>query len=318
MKKSSPFEDGLGPAAVYFAFRAGARLAEQIPIGLGNVIADAGGTMFYWLSSKKKRTVERNLARVAGEGPHLKGLVKSAFRSYARYWLETFRLGGYSKEDLLSMVESDSVQVIEEALASGKGLVIATAHFGFYDIGVAWVGAKGYPLTTVGEVLRPRALFEWFAKIREQRGMKILPARPGAEARKRLIATVEGGEGVALLSDRDLGRRGVWVEFFGERTTFPVGPALVVAHTGATLVAGAIYSLSSRSRENRYRVDFEGVPYERTGDERRDVEAIAQTIAGAVEMIVRKAPEQWHLFSTNWPSDEPHLPPRGPAEEPVK
>lgn len=307
MRTSSPFAEGLGPALQYFVFRAAAWLAELVPLRVGNAVARAGGRIAYRISRRKREIVARNLARVVGEGPDLDQTVRDAFQSYAKYWLETFRLGKYSKQDLLTMVQSPSADVLERALARGRGAVLATAHFGFYDLGVAWIGAKGYPLATVGEVLRPRALFEWFAAIRERRGMAVLPSKPRDETRKRMLELVKEGRGVALLSDRDLGRRGVWVELFGEKTTFPVGPPLLVATTKAPLLAAAIYQIG----ENKYEIDFEEMAYELTGDERDDIASVAQVISFAVEKIVRKHPEQWHLFSTNWPSDEPHLPPRG-------
>jgi hypothetical protein len=59
------------------------------------------------------------------------------------------------------------------------------------------------------------------------------------------------------------------------------------------------------------------VPYELTGDEQADISAVARVTAEALEKLVRAAPEQWHLFSTNWPSDEPHLKPRGREPDPL-
>ncbi|MGH9195466.1 MAG: lysophospholipid acyltransferase family protein, partial [Acidimicrobiia bacterium] len=307
---SSPFESGAGPALVYFAFRGAAWLAEHFPPRFAEGLARMGAAVGYRVSARKRNIVRKNMARVLGEGPHLDVVVRSAFHFYARYWLETFRLGRYSKEALLQMVECDSTAVLAAALEEGRGVVSITPHFGFYDVGVSWVGAKGYPLTTAAEVLRPRALFEWFAKIRAERGVRVIPASPGAAARKQLAEVINKGEGVALVAERDLGRRGVWVKFFGEQTTFPAGPSILVARTGAALITAGIYAQGFRSR---YRVFFERVPYERTGDEGADVESIAQKMASALEEVVRIDPPQWHLFSTNWPSDEPHLPPRGPS-----
>lgn len=309
MSGSSPFEDGLGPALVYFGFRLAAWLAEHLPPRIANGVAFIGGRAWFHLSGRKRSIVRKNLARVVEGGRRLEDMVRRAFDSYARYWLETFRVSSYTKDQLLSMVESDSVGVLQDCLAEGRGAVLATAHFGFYDVGVAWLGAKGFAMATVGEVLRPRALFEWFAAKRLAGGMEVIPARPRDEARARQLVVLDEGVGLALLSDRDLGRRGVWVTLFGERTTIPAGPALLVARTGVPLLFGAIYMT-----DGRYRVDMEKVPYVITEDEMRDVEVIAQSIAAAVERMVRKAPEQWHLFSTNWPADEVHLPPRGAPE----
>lgn len=303
---SNPFAEGLGPASVYFGFRIAAALAESSPEKLASWMAKSGGRVAHRLAKGKREIVRKNLRRVVGDGPELDRVVKEAFDSYARYWLETFRAGRYSASDLRSMVRCDSTDVLERALSSRRGVVIATAHFGFYDLGVAWLGVSGYPLTTVAEVLRPRALYEWFTSIRKERGIDVIPATPKQDALEAQMEVLERGGGLALLSDRNLGRRGVWAELFGEKTTLPAGPPLLVARTQAVLISGAM-----RSVDGGYQLDFSEIPYELTGDPEVDVGSVAQSIAGAVEGIVSKAPEQWHLFGTNWPSDEPHLPPRG-------
>lgn len=300
------FEDGPGPALVYFAFRAGAWLASLIPDRSIGAVARLTGAAGYRLSARKRAIVARNLARVVGDGPHLDGVVRAAFESYARYWVETFRAPSYSRARLLDMVECKTTNVLDAGLAGGRGAVITTGHFGFYDLAVSWLGLKGYPLAAVAEVLRPRALFEWFAESRRARGMEIIPNKPRDEARRLQMEFLARGGGLALVSDRDLGRRGVWVTLFGERTTIPAGPARIVAQAGVPLIFGSICLDGGR-----YVLDLERLEYSRSGDERADISAIAQTISDALERMVRRSPEQWHLFSTNWPSDEPNLPARG-------
>jgi KDO2-lipid IV(A) lauroyltransferase len=305
---SSPFASGPGPAAVYFAFRIGAWLAEHTPRPIVYAVAHAGARVAYRFVERKRTVVEKNLARVVGAGSHVDGLVKTAFKSYAEYWLETFRLGGYSADELLRMVEpvGDSVKVIEDGFAEGRGILVITPHLGFYDMGVAWVGAMGWRATTVAEVLRPKALFEWFVRIRQGKGVNVLPARNRKWVGEKLAAVLDKGEMVALVADRDLGRRGIWVEFFGEATTFPVSPAMLLVQKQVPLIAAAI------TRHGKsFHMYFERVPYELTGDNDADVRGVAQVTAVALEKMVRRAPEQWHMFSTNWPAEEAHLPPRG-------
>jgi lauroyl/myristoyl acyltransferase len=305
------FEDGTALALRYYAFRSGAWLAERLPLRLTDAVANLGGRIAFRLAKPPRReVVARNMARVAG-GPGTDGesLVKGAYLSYARYWLETFRLGRYSRQDLLDMVDGVNVEIVDRAVGERSGLLAVLPHFGFYDLVGAWAGAKDYPLTTVAEVLKPRVLYEWFAAIRERRGIRILPARPGAQTLRGLLKVLADGEIVALVADRDLSRRGIWVDYFGERTTAPVGPALLAARTGVPLAAVAFY----QTGPERFRCEVTTIPYERTGDESADLPVIAQAIASALEEVIRKAPEQYHLFSTNWPSDEPGLPPRGRA-----
>src|SRR5262249_14286567 len=154
-----------------------------------------------------------------------------------------------------------------EAVAARAGLLVVLPHFGFYDLLGAWAGANDYPLTTVSEVLKPRLLYEWFADIRGRRGIHILSASPGAPTHGGLLKVLAEGEIVALVADRDLSRRGIWVEYFGERTTAPVGPALLAARTGVPMAAVAFY----QTGPERFRCELTPIPYERTGDEQADL-----------------------------------------------
>ena len=300
------FENGAALGLRYYAFRGGAWLAERLPLRLTDAVANAGGRLAFRLAKAPRREiVTRNMARIdPGSG---EGRVKGAYVSYARYWLETFRLGRYTQQDLLDMVDGVNVELVDQAVTDRTGLLVVLPHFGFYDLLGAWAGAKGYPLTTVAEVLKPRTLYEWFAAIRERRGIHILPASPGAQTLRGLLKVLAKGEIVALVADRDLSRRGIWVDYFGARTTAPVGPALLAARTAVPMAAVAFY----QTGPERFRCEITAIPYERTGDEKVDLSAIAQCIATALEDVIRKAPEQYHLFSTNWPADEPDLPPRG-------
>ena len=45
------------------------------------------------------------------------------------------------------------------------------------------------------------------------------------------------------------------------------------------------------------------IPMDRQGSLREDVARVTQALAGDLEYLIRRAPEQWHLFQPNWPSD---------------
>jgi len=92
----------------------------------------------------------------------------------------------------------------------------------------------------------------------------------------------------------------VEVEFFGERTTLPGGPATLALRTGATVVPTAVYFRPGRDHLGVVRPALE---VERRGRLRDDIARITQAIAHELESLIRVAPEQWHLLQPNWPSD---------------
>jgi KDO2-lipid IV(A) lauroyltransferase len=105
---------------------------------------------------------------------------------------------------------------------------------------------------------------------------------------------------VCLLCDRDLGGDGIEVEFFGERTTLPAGPATLALRTEAPLLPAAVYF---GPQGGHHAVVMPPVPSSREGRLRDDVERVTQELAHRFEELIRAAPEQWHLLQPNWPSD---------------
>jgi KDO2-lipid IV(A) lauroyltransferase len=116
---------------------------------------------------------------------------------------------------------------------------------------------------------------------------------------KEVMAAIKRNDVVCLLADRDIGGGGVPVEFFGERTTLPAGPAALALRTGAPLLPTAVY-WRQHSRHGWVRPPMK---IERQGRLRDDVARITQDLARELEILIREAPEQWHMMSPNWPSD---------------
>jgi len=107
-------------------------------------------------------------------------------------------------------------------------------------MGWALLALDGFPMTAVAEQIEPPELFEWFIEKRNKMGLQIVALGP--ESGGAVLRTLREGGLVGLLCDRDLVGNGVEVEFFGETTTMPAGPATVALRTGAALMAAVVYS----------------------------------------------------------------------------
>ena len=126
-----------------------------------------------------------------------------------------------------------------EALAGGNGVILALPHLGGWEWAGRWMTDQGHQMTVVVEPLDPPELFEWFVDLRKDLGMTVVPLGPKAGA--AVLKALRSNEVVCLLCDRDLDRTGVEVEFFGERTTLPAGPATLSLRTGAPLLPAGVY-----------------------------------------------------------------------------
>ncbi|HLK46131.1 MAG TPA: hypothetical protein VKT18_09075, partial [Acidimicrobiales bacterium] len=112
-------------------------------------------------------------------------------------------------------------------------------------------------------------------------------------------AALRRGEVVGLLCDRDLGGDGIEVEFFGEPTRLPAGPAMLALRTGAPLMPCCVLFEGDHHRG----IVCPPIDTSRRDGLRKDVARITQDLADELAALVRRAPEQWHVFQPNWPSD---------------
>ncbi|MFI6267169.1 phosphatidylinositol mannoside acyltransferase [Micromonospora sp. NPDC051006] len=243
-----------------------------------------------------------NLRRVVGpELPEAEfdALVRRALRSYARYWMEAFRLPALSREQILAGFRLDGEELLAADVAAGRGAVVALPHAGNWDAAGAWVAATGWPITTVAERLKPEGVYERFLAFRQSLGMEILPTHGGARpAFDVLVDRLRAGAVVPLLADRDLSARGIEVDFFGARTRMPAGPALLALRTGAPLyVASMWYEPDAAHAALEGPLPVPG-PDEGPLDER--VRTLTQRVADAFAAGIARHPEDWHMLQRMW------------------
>jgi KDO2-lipid IV(A) lauroyltransferase len=226
-------------------------------------------------------------------------MVDQTFESYARYYEESFRLPGTSAADLDAGFRPDGWHHLDAGLEAGKGAIMALPHLGGWEWAGFWVTqVQKRPVTVVVERLEPPALFDWFVDLRRSFGFEIVALGP--EAGAATSRALKANHTLALLCDRDLAGTGPEVEFFGERTTLPGGPAILALRTGAPLLPTAVYFDGPDSRRS---VVLPPLDTTRRGKLRDDVQRVTQDLARALEDLIRRAPEQWHLLQPNWPSD---------------
>lgn len=277
--------------------------ASAVPTSLARPITEVGAVSWSRLRPERRALVRRHLERILSwkgldRRVDLDALVDEAFRSYARYWLDALSVGTLDVGSLDARFEVEGFEHIEQGRALGRGVVLALPHLGGWDVGGAWLVHRGVPLTVVAEVLRPPELFELFVELRRRLGMQVVPLGPTAMA--ALAEALGRNDAVALVCDRDLSGDGVEVELFGEPTTLPPGPVLLTLRRGCPLLPVAIYA----SPDGRHRaVVRPPLPLQRAGRLREDVRAGVQRLAAELEMLIAEAPEQWHVFQPNWPSE---------------
>ncbi len=286
-------------AAITKAYQVGATGARILPQPVASGAAKLLAVGLRHGLVERRVMVARHQQRIAGgtlTEKQLEVQVEKAFDSYAQYWLDSFRLTGRTTAEVDAGFRVDGAHYIDEALALGNGAILAMPHVGAWDYGGAWV-AHHWPLTVVAERIEPPELFDWFCEQREANHLKMVALGP--EAGPVLLSALRKNELIGLLCDRDIAGGGIEAEFFGERTTFPAGPATLSLRTGAVILPNAVFQEGALA----HGVIRPPLQFERSSKLRADISALTQLLVSELETLIRMAPEQWHVLQPVWPSD---------------
>ncbi|CAM5555885.1 Phosphatidylinositol mannoside acyltransferase OS=Streptomyces alboniger OX=132473 GN=CP975_05730 PE=4 SV=1 [Streptomyces alboniger] len=286
------------------------KLPEPVAQRLGRTIADVA----WKRRGKGVLRLESNLARVVPDATpeRLAQLSRAGMRSYLRYWMESFRLPSWSRERVRNGFEGTDLHHLHDALATGKGVVVALPHLGNWDLAGAWVTSKlGIPFTTVAERLKPETLYDRFVAYRESLGMEVLPHTGGA-AFGTLARRLRAGGLVCLVADRDLSASGVEVKFFGDTARMPAGPAMLAQHTGALLLPVTLWYDETPVMKGRIHPPVD-VP--ETGTRAEKTSAMTQALADAFAIGIADHPEDWHMLQRLWLADLEPRSEQSPAGE---
>lgn len=289
-------KDFLHPANL--GYRAGQVVARLTPEPVLYPVAETVGRIAAHALVNRRRVVARNLARVVDES-ELDQTVEDAFASYARYWAETLRIPAPGSEKIRDRTTHEGLDELSSLVDSGTGVIFVSAHLGSWDVAAAWVASHGWETLGVAERVKPEPLYDFFTQLRASVGVTVLPAGESRTARE-LISGLKRGAVVGLIADRDVVGSGIEVEFFGETTLLPSGPAVLALRLGLPLAVGALFQ---RPGGRWHAVVRPPVEVDRTRNDPQSVRDLTQRIASELEELIRIEPGQWHMFQPAWPSD---------------
>jgi phosphatidylinositol dimannoside acyltransferase len=286
----------------YFLFRFAAAAFGLLPESWMRHVGEWLGRTANARKTKKRPLLEHHMRRVLGDNApdsEIETAVRSMYESYGRYWAETFWVRPRRHDSVTARVERIGFSHIDDAIASGEGIIFALPHMGNWEIAGLVADEIGARVLAVAEHLSNERITNWFVDVRNQLGIDIvLTSDPNRNS--KLIRTLKAGKAIALLADRDVTGRGVETEFFGEATRMPPGPVGLADLTGARLIPVGVYFKKGAGHRIVVYPPVE-LPDLETREER--VAAGAVLMAAELEKIILDSPAQWHLFQPNWPSD---------------
>jgi KDO2-lipid IV(A) lauroyltransferase len=263
------------------------------------------GALGYKPLGVRRDVVERQIAAAFPGLDHdeVLRIARQSYEHLGRTTIETALLGRLGNRAVLDLFEgADNWACVERAMAGGKGLIFVTGHLGNWELGGAYLAARGIGLDVVVRNQENPLFDSYITRTRERLGMTVVR---DSEAVRRTPRSLKAGRAIAFLSDQGvLGLASTFVPFFGRPAKTPRGPAVFALRLKVPVVFGT----AIRQPSGKYRISFEPVTVQDTGNRERDVDAVVAEYTKTLERWVRKAPEQYFWHHRRWkrqPDDTP-------------
>ena len=282
----------------YWAYRLGERVISLLPRWLVLPLASAAGNAAHDLTADKRALVRENVAHVMHlptDHPRVRRAARRAFRNYAKYLVDVMRLDALESADVARFVKIDNIELLDEARAAERGVLLCTVHVGGMDLIAPALHQHGHEMHVVADDTTYGRLYEHLRAIRARHGLILI----GWRSLRGLFRALKQGSNMVLFCDGGYKDGDVPVEFLGEPTTFPAGPAALSARSGAPMLPVACLRLPN----DHFRTW--GLPLiTAASDEPAELYRATQALADALGSVIAEDPGQWYMFRPVWPQTD--------------
>jgi Kdo2-lipid IVA lauroyltransferase/acyltransferase len=291
--------------AEFFVFRLLVCLVECLPYSASVRAAEALATLVHDVLPRRwtRYSVSAENLRRAFSGLTEQQVDDCVYRM----WVHLFRtvcemvqaprkLHIYSYRQL---VQFQNLPQTNEALLSGRRVLLLGGHCGNWEISTTLFGLWGFRMGVVARVMDNPFLDKWFRDYRERAGHRQLQKKGSFD---EMLALLQAGGMVGLLGDQDAGSRGLFVDFFGHPASTFKSIALLSLEYDAPIVVGVAVRQPDQPNTvwSQFEIACPAVIDPRTTESSDPVGEITRRYTAALEQVIRQAPEQYFWLHRRW------------------
>jgi KDO2-lipid IV(A) lauroyltransferase len=282
------------------------KLLSRLPLSVVQGIGAALGWLVFAASTSYRRRLADNMKQA---GLDVRRLRSRAVAEAGRQSIEMSWVWLRARDDLARKIEWADADVLADALADGRPVMILTPHLGCFEAIAQGYAlrpeAKARPMTALYRVPRKDVLRPLVEGARAKDGLLLAPA--DLRGVRMLLRAVKHRQVLGILPDQVPAHGdGVWVPFFGRPAYTMVLPAkLARAGDAIPLVLGA----ERLPRGAGFRIHVERLRDALTGDPEHDAAAINR----GIERMVLRFPAQYLWGYNRYKAPRGTSPPAAPG-----
>ena len=280
----------------YVGVRAVVALVSRMPLRLVLVVGTLLGRAFYTLDNAHRRLAMGNLIasfpfRSESE---CRAIAKQMFSHFGRLLMVLLKFSTMSRERMLEHVEFEGEDRVLAAHKQGRGVLLFTGHFGFWEINALVHALVLQPIAVLARPLDNPLLHDLLESVRRSTGNSVIYRRG---ALRRVLRALAENQAVAILIDQHIQTSdAVYVEFFDRPAATTSALGALALRTGAPVVP--VFALPLP--RGRFRMVYEHPVDPPRGEGPEAIREFTQRCTDVLEMYVRRYPDLWLWMHRRW------------------
>lgn len=279
-------------AALLYAL---AWLAARLPWRVLAAAADVLAARAVRRGAREARVAARNLELAYPDLlPAQRDVLRDAIvRTTARQTLETLRFWTRPHaRNLDDIDEHFGVELLDAAIAAGRGVIVAAPHYGNWELLNQWLASRT-PLAILYAPPESRVGDAFLNRVRAAHGNpgRVTQIRAEAAGARQLFKWLQGGGVVGILPDQQPKQGdGEFAPFFDRPALTMSLLGRLASRTGAQVLVAWCERIGEDARGPRFALHVEPAP---AGASSRDAGEAVAALNHAVEHVARRDPAQY-------------------------
>jgi KDO2-lipid IV(A) lauroyltransferase len=214
---------------------------------------------------------------------------------YQNYGLMIFEILNQDKKKIADNATIEGVENLEEAMKLGKSVLLATGHFGNWELLGFYLLNKNIKLSAIAKKQRNPFFDEYFVKFRAQHGLDVIYQK---RALKGILQAIKDKRMIFFLHDQDARKTGEIMNFMNHDASVFMGVAKIAIKADLPIIPA--YHI--RTKEGKHIFKFEKIIY--PNEEELTAFEVMTKLNNSLAEVIKSYPELWFWLHKRWKSVE--------------
>lgn len=245
----------------------------------------------------RMQMAEANIRECLGvSDERAKQIAADSLHRFGRMVIEVMRFPLLNEKTIHEQVQVEGLEYLEAAYAEGKGVIMATGHYGNWELLGATVALHGYPMLSITRKQNNSHMDKAINEFREMVGQQVTYNR-GKHGLWAISRMLKEKNLLGVLFDQDTNDDGVELDLFGKRSVIPMGAAALSRIYGSPILPIFMHNNDDGTCCAKI---YPPLYTPKTGDKQRDFYQVTRKLVDILEMEIINHPEMWFWVHDRW------------------